>query len=101
MRLKSLKRRPRPSSLHPLLRRLAAPGVLLREGRSKGKRTGRGLEFTLDISNQELASHVGTVRELVSRNLSRLQVAGLIKLDGRTVIVPDLDALESEVKSEE
>jgi CRP-like cAMP-binding protein len=55
----------------------------------------------LGISNQELASHVGTVRELVSRNLSRLQATGLIKLDGRRVIVPDLAALEAEVRGEE
>jgi CRP/FNR family transcriptional regulator, cyclic AMP receptor protein len=74
---------------------------LLREARSKGKRTARGVEFTLGVSNQELASHVGTVRELVSRNLSRLQAAGLIKVDGRTVIVPEIEALEGEVKGEE
>jgi CRP-like cAMP-binding protein len=74
---------------------------LLREARSKGKSTARGIEFTLGISNQELASHVGTVRELVSRNLGRLQAAGLIKLDGRKVIIPDLAALEAEVKGEE
>jgi CRP/FNR family transcriptional regulator, cyclic AMP receptor protein len=74
---------------------------LLREARSKGKRTARGVEFTFGMSNQELASHIGTVRELVSRNLSRLQSAGLIKLDARTVIVPDLDALEAEVRSDQ
>jgi CRP-like cAMP-binding protein len=74
---------------------------LLREARARGKSTARGMEFTLGISNQELASHVGTVRELVSRNLSRLQAAGLIKLDGRRVIVPDLAALEAEVEGEE
>ncbi len=74
---------------------------LLREARSNGKRTARGVEFTFGISNQELASHIGTVRELVSRNLSRLQAAGLIKLDGRTVVIPDLDSLEGEVKGEE
>jgi CRP-like cAMP-binding protein len=74
---------------------------LLREARSQGKRTSRGVEFTFSFSNQELASRIGTVRELVSRNLSRLQSAKLIKLDGRTVVIPDLDALESEVKSEE
>ena len=33
-------------------------------------------KIALPASNQELASHIGTVRELVSRNLSRLQVEG-------------------------
>ena len=79
--------------------RLAA--YLLREARSKGERKAHGVEFTFTISNQELASRIGTVRELVSRNLSRLQSAGLIKLDGRTVLIPNLTALEAEVKSEE
>ena len=79
--------------------RLAA--YLLREARSTGVRTPRGIKFTLSISNQELASRIGTVRELVSRNLSRLQAAGLIKLDGRLVVVPNLAPLEAETKNEE
>jgi CRP-like cAMP-binding protein len=78
--------------------RLAA--LLLREAKQGGKRTARGVELTLGISNQELAFHIGTVRELVSRNLSRLQAEGIIKIDGRTMVVPDVAALEAEVKSE-
>ena len=42
-------------------------------------------------SNQELASHIGTVRELVSRNLSRLQAEGMLQ-DRRA----DRDDLQSE-----
>jgi hypothetical protein len=38
------------------------------------------------------------VRELVSRNLSRTQDAGIIKLEGKKVIVPDLKTLEAEVE---
>lgn len=78
--------------------RLAA--LLLREAKQSGKRTARGVEFTLGINNQELAFHIGTVRELVSRNLSRLQAEGIIKVDGRTMIVPEIAALEAEVRSE-
>ncbi len=36
-------------------------------------------------ATKELASQIGTVRELVSRNLSRLQAEGMIKIDGRSV----------------
>jgi CRP-like cAMP-binding protein len=79
-------------------RRLASH--LTQEARSKGRRTARGVEFDFGMSNQELAAHIGTVRELVSRNLSRLQATGLIKLDGRTVVVPDLAALEAEAQNE-
>jgi len=75
--------------------------LLLREASQKGKQTARGIEFTFTASNQELAFQIGTVRELVSRNLSRLQSAGLLKMDGKTVIIPDLAALETEVATSE
>jgi CRP/FNR family cyclic AMP-dependent transcriptional regulator len=65
---------------------------VVRLAKTEGIPTPRGFEVTLP-SNQELASTIGTVRELVSRNLSRLQVEGLIRLDGKRVVIPDLDAL--------
>jgi CRP/FNR family transcriptional regulator, cyclic AMP receptor protein len=79
--------------------RLAA--FLLRSARREGRRTDVGTEITLPASNQELASQIGTVRELVSRNLSRLQSAGLIRMEGRNVLIPDQGALEAECESEE
>jgi CRP/FNR family transcriptional regulator len=74
---------------------------LLRLAQKDGKRTGKGAEVTLPTSNQELAAQIGTVRELVSRNLSRFQSEGLIQMDGRSVIIPDLKALEAELASAE
>lgn len=74
---------------------------ILRTAQKEGKRTGEGLEVTLNVSNQELASQIGTVRELVSRNLSRLQAEGIIKIDGRNVIVCDINRLEAETRSAE
>ncbi len=64
-----------------------------------GKKTAEGIELTLPATNQELAAQIGTVRELVSRNLSRLQSAGIVRLDGRTVVITNLKALEREVES--
>ena len=58
----------------------------------------QGVEFSLPGSHQELAAQLGTVRELVSRNLSRLQAEGLLKLEGRRVIVPNLKSLEAELE---
>jgi len=69
---------------------------LLRLAQHEGKRTAHGVEFTLPASNQELASQIGTVRELVSRNLSRLQAEGVLKIDGRAVVIVDLPSLEAE-----
>jgi CRP/FNR family cyclic AMP-dependent transcriptional regulator len=67
----------------------------------EGTKTPRGIEAPLPPSNQELASHIGTVRELVSRNLSRLQAEGLIILDGKTVVIPDVSKLQRELDSEQ
>jgi CRP/FNR family cyclic AMP-dependent transcriptional regulator len=72
---------------------------LLRLAQKEGKRSAAGVEITLPASNQELASHIGTVRELVSRNLSRLQAEGMLKVDGRTVTISNLKALEAETDS--
>jgi CRP-like cAMP-binding protein len=74
---------------------------LLRLAQKEGKRGPSGIEVALPLNNQELAAQIGTVRELVSRNLSRLQSTGVIKIDGRNVVVRDLKALESDVESPE
>jgi CRP/FNR family transcriptional regulator, cyclic AMP receptor protein len=74
---------------------------LLRLARAEGRRTADGVEITLPASNQELASQIGTVRELVSRNFSRFQSEGVLKVDGRSVIIQDLKALQDELSSRE
>jgi len=72
--------------------------VLLRLAQS-GKKTREGIEIQLPPSNQELASEIGTVRELVSRNLSRLQAEGLIRLDAKAVVIADVQRLKIELES--
>jgi len=79
--------------------RLAA--FLVRLAKTSGKRSTEGVEITLPTTNQELASQIGTVRELVSRNLSRFQAEGMLKVDGRNVVIIDLKALEVELESTE
>ena len=71
---------------------------LLRLAQREGRKTADGLEVTLPVSNQELASQIGTVRELVSRNLSRLQAEGLVRIEGRDVTIRDTKALEAELQ---
>jgi CRP/FNR family transcriptional regulator, cyclic AMP receptor protein len=77
--------------------RLAA--FLVKLAKTSGTRSGNGLEITLPANNQELASQIGTVRELISRNLSRFQAEGMIKIDGRNILITDLKALEAELES--
>jgi CRP/FNR family transcriptional regulator, cyclic AMP receptor protein len=74
---------------------------LLRQAQKEGKRTEDGVEVSLPASNQELASQIGTVRELVSRNLSRLQAQGLLHVEGRSIVIRDLKALEAETQTQE
>jgi CRP/FNR family transcriptional regulator len=73
--------------------------LLLRQAQAKGQKTARGIEFDLPWTHQELAAQIGTVRELVSRNLSRFQSTGVIQIEGRRVIVGNPEALEAETKS--
>ena len=71
---------------------------LFRLAQKSGLRTAAGVEVTLPITNQELAAQIGTVRELVSRNLSRLQAEGMVKIEGREVAIRNLKALEEEIQ---
>jgi CRP-like cAMP-binding protein len=75
--------------------------LLLRLAKKEGKRDAGGTSIALPASNQELASQIGTVRELVSRNLSRLQAEGLIQMNGRSVVIRNLKSLEAELDSTE
>jgi len=52
--------------------------------------------FELPHTHQELASRLGTVREVVSRNLARFKAEGLIRIDGRVVEITDREGLERE-----
>jgi CRP/FNR family cyclic AMP-dependent transcriptional regulator len=76
--------------------RLAA--LLVRQAQAEGTPGPRGVQFDLPGTHQELAAQIGTVRELVSRNLSRLQSTGVIRMEGRRVTVEDLKALEAEAQ---
>jgi CRP/FNR family transcriptional regulator len=69
--------------------------VLLRLAETEGKQTARGIEFQLPASHQELASQLGTVRELISRNLMRLQAEGLLDVDARQIVIKDKDGLSA------
>lgn len=73
--------------------------LLLREAKAEGRLTERGVVFTLQTSHQELAAHIGTVRELVTRNLARLQAQGLIEMSGREITILDREGLEADLAS--
>lgn len=74
--------------------------ALIKLAQSAGRETARGIEFMLPGSHQELANQLGTVRELISRNLMRLQAEGLLEVDARQIVVKDLKGLASLLESE-
>ncbi|HEV2277324.1 MAG TPA: Crp/Fnr family transcriptional regulator [Acidobacteriaceae bacterium] len=69
--------------------------ALVRLAQTSGKRTEHGVEFELPGSHQEMAHQLGTVRELVSRNLMRLQAEGLLQVEARNIVVRDLPGLST------
>jgi CRP/FNR family transcriptional regulator len=73
--------------------------TLLKLAQSEGRKTTRGIEFQLPSSHQELANQLGTVRELISRNLMRLQAEGLLDVDARQIVVKDIKGLSALLES--
>lgn len=69
--------------------------VLLSEAQQRGKRSGTAVSFDLPLTNQQLAARVGSVREVVSRALTRLQDRGLITVKGRRMTLLDEKALSA------
>lgn len=73
--------------------------ALLKLAQSEGVKTARGIEFQLPATHQELANQLGTVRELISRNLMRLQAEGLLDVDARQIVVKDMKGLSALVEA--
>jgi CRP-like cAMP-binding protein len=54
---------------------------------------GGGVIVELALSRDQLATRVGSVREVVSRAMARLDEEGLIHIQGRRVLIPDVQRL--------
>ena len=75
--------------------------LILRLAQANGTASKEGVRVELTKTHQDLAAELGTVRELVSRNLSRLQAEGFLEVDGRKIIIKDLSGLRREQTSSE
>ena len=69
--------------------------TLVKIAQAQGQQTPHGIEFRLPDSHQEIANQLGTVRELISRNLMRLQAEGLIEVDARRILIKDMTGLSA------
>src|SRR5206468_6151689 len=70
--------------------------LILRLAQAGGTASKEGIRVELTKSHQDLAAELGTVRELVSRNLSLLQAEGFVNVEGRKIVVKDLPGLKRE-----
>jgi CRP/FNR family cyclic AMP-dependent transcriptional regulator len=75
--------------------------LILQLAEAEGKPSKDGIRLELTKSHQDFAAELGTVRELISRNLSRLQAEGFLEVEGRKLVVKDLAALKRELTSSE
>lgn len=78
-------------SLHEVGQRLAR--FLLQEAARSGIKTSNGTRVTLGLTHNQLAARIGTVREVVTRSLQRLQNQRLIIHEDKNFMIPDTAAL--------
>jgi CRP/FNR family cyclic AMP-dependent transcriptional regulator len=75
--------------------------LIVQLAETDGTRSKDGVQLELKKSHQDFAAELGTVRELVSRNLGRLQAEGFLDIEGRKLLVKDLAGLKHELNSAE
>jgi CRP/FNR family transcriptional regulator len=79
-------------SFHEVGQRLAL--LLLSESKEASASLSGPISFQLSLSNHQIATRIGSVRDVVSRALARLQHEGLISIKGRTITILDVKALK-------
>jgi CRP/FNR family cyclic AMP-dependent transcriptional regulator len=55
--------------------------------------SGTGILLPAHFTQQQLAEHIGATRETVNRELSRMREVRAIRMEGRRIVVTDLDKL--------
>lgn len=78
-------------SLREVGQRLAT--LLLEEARNYGTKTPVGTRIRVRLTHNQFAARIGTVREVVTRALLRLQEQGLILHEGKDIVIPDINSL--------
>jgi len=66
---------------------------LLKFGDEIGKETDEGLSFTLPVTRQDIAELIGTSFEVVERGLKKMKVSKLIKVEGKKIVIKDIEGL--------
>jgi CRP/FNR family transcriptional regulator len=79
-------------SFHEVGQRLAL--FLLAEAEKARTDAAERVDFRLVLSNHEIATRIGSVRDVVSRALARLQNEGLVVVKARTITIVNMRALK-------
>lgn len=75
---------------------------LLAVARERGVPIGDGCVFELTLTRTEIASRIGSTREVVSRALTHLHKSGLIQMEGRRLVtIPNMRALIASESAEQ
>ncbi len=69
--------------------------VLIRLASSASQGPGAGSSIALRVTQQELAGMVGATRERVNKQLRVWQKAGVVRLEKRLIVIPDIAAVEA------
>lgn len=59
------------------------------EAEKRGKKTEKGMMIDLGMTHEEIAGRLGTVREVITRGLSKLQKEGKLKIEEGMIFVSD------------
>jgi CRP-like cAMP-binding protein len=84
-------------ALKDVSQRLAT--LLLTEARLVSPKLQNGDSFSLPLSHTQLASRLGSVREVVARALHKLAQNGIIETRGHRVVVLNVQALSAQAES--
>ncbi len=68
--------------------------ILIALAKNHGSKTKEGITLCKNITRQDMANLVGTTRETMSRILSKFGKEGLVEINGRTIVIKDIDALK-------
>lgn len=69
--------------------------LLLDLGKEYGVENENGLQIGLKITHQEMANLIGSTRETISLTLAQFKKKSLLNLDGRSVVLLDLEGLKA------
>jgi CRP-like cAMP-binding protein len=73
--------------------------LLLEEARKNMPRLQDGVSFSLPLSHTQLASRLGSVREVVTRGLQKLAHHGIIEVHGHRIVVLNVKGLREQAEN--